>query len=140
MRKKIIHRPEQELQQAVVQNLRLILPDTVVWLHVPNGGWRSATEAAIMVGLGVCPGAPDLLFMWRDIRTHLRVAWIELKAGNRPATSTQLGFHARVRAIGHHVGIARSIDEVLTLLRDFGVPHHRATLSPPCPATHSRLP
>jgi hypothetical protein len=35
--------------------------------NVPNGGWRSPIEAAILKGLGVQPGVPDLILV-RDGR------------------------------------------------------------------------
>ncbi len=70
-------------------------------IHVPNGGARSPIEAAIMVGLGVKKGVPDLLL---PIRTPLYGAgWWELKAGKNKLTDDQLAWHARLRADGHYV-------------------------------------
>jgi hypothetical protein len=43
---------------------------------VPNGGWRSPIEGAILKGLGVQPGVPDLIL----VRDGLPFA-LELKTG-----------------------------------------------------------
>jgi hypothetical protein len=45
----------------VVQHLQRRAMPGVVYLHVPNGGYRQPAEAAIFSGLGVRAGAPDLL-------------------------------------------------------------------------------
>lgn len=70
-------------------------------IHVPNGGIRSPIEAAIMVGLGVKKGVPDILL---PIRTpQYGAAWWELKAGTNKLSEDQLAWHARLRAAGHYV-------------------------------------
>ena len=70
-------------------------------IHVPNGGARSPVEAAILVGLGVKKGVPDILL---PIRTpQYGAGWWELKAGNNKLSEDQLAWHARLRAAGHYV-------------------------------------
>ena len=46
-------------------------------IHIPNGGFRSSTEAAIMKGLGVKRGVSDLFLALP--RQGLHGLWIELK-------------------------------------------------------------
>ena len=54
---------EQQIHRAVVQHLRQRGMSGVVFLHPANGGYRLPTEAAALSGLGVRPGAADLL-LW----------------------------------------------------------------------------
>jgi hypothetical protein len=66
--------PEAALQRAVVAHLEARAWPDVVWWHHPAGGVRSKIEA-IMKGLGVKPGIPDLLAV-----RHGRFYAVELKA------------------------------------------------------------
>lgn len=51
--------PTEDMEQRVVCD---VLDRTKIWYcHVPNGGKRSKIEAAIMSGLGVKRGVPDIL-------------------------------------------------------------------------------
>jgi hypothetical protein len=56
-------RPEQQLQRAVIDHLRWRAPADVWFAHYPAGGQRSPIEAAILKGMGVRPGTPDLLLL-----------------------------------------------------------------------------
>ena len=58
-------RPEDVIQRAVFQHIRARGVAGLVAIHVPNGGYRRPVEAAIMKGLGVTAGAPDVL-LWHD--------------------------------------------------------------------------
>jgi hypothetical protein len=51
-------RPEQLVQRAVFDHLRLRAAPGVFAFHVPNGGYRKPIEAAIMKGLGSRPAFP----------------------------------------------------------------------------------
>jgi hypothetical protein len=51
--------PESAIQKAVFQHLAA--RGCGFAFHVPNGGWRSPIEAAILKGQGVRPGVPDLI-------------------------------------------------------------------------------
>jgi hypothetical protein len=66
--------PEAALQRALIDHLRWRAPSEFAF-HVPNGGWRSPVEAAILKGQGVRPGVPDLVV----IKDGLPFA-LELKA------------------------------------------------------------
>ena len=68
-------RAEDALQRDVARLLDYALPPDAVWFHAPNGGGRSKVEAAIFKGLGVKPGVPDLIILYRG-----RCLAIELKA------------------------------------------------------------
>lgn len=56
-----MRREEDQVQRAIVQHLRFRRRKGVTFFAVPNGGVRSAREAAIMQGLGVRAGVPDLI-------------------------------------------------------------------------------
>jgi hypothetical protein len=51
--------PERAIQKAVFQHPAA--RGCGFAFHVPNGGWRSPIEAAILKGQGVRPGVPDLV-------------------------------------------------------------------------------
>jgi hypothetical protein len=53
-----MNRPEQAIHRAVVQHLRMRGVKDLYYFHVPNGGFRRKTEAAIMQGLGTRAGTP----------------------------------------------------------------------------------
>ena len=107
-------RPEEALQRRVVQFLRLAKPDCV-WFHVPNGGRRSATEAAIFKAMGVRAGVSDLIFLWTG-----GCGVIELKADEGRLTPHQCAFLAECRALRIPFFVARSVEEVETTLRIWG--------------------
>jgi hypothetical protein len=52
---------EGEIQRALFQHLAARSAAHTFDFHVPNGGWRSPIEAAILKGQGVRPGVPDLI-------------------------------------------------------------------------------
>ena len=54
-------RPEDSIQRAVFQHIKLRGVKGLVAVHVPNGGFRKPVEAKILRGLGVTAGTPDLL-------------------------------------------------------------------------------
>jgi hypothetical protein len=113
--------PEQDFQAELVKVLALALPKDAVFFAVPNGGARSRTEAAILIGQGVKPGVPDLMFL------HDRRAFgLELKAPKGTArgriSPAQTAMHEQFAAAGVPVAIARSIDEAVEALTGFGIP------------------
>ncbi len=74
-------RPEQIIQRAVFQHLRARKAPRTFAFHVPNGGKRRPIEAAIMKGLGVVAGVPDIIAI-REGHTFA----LELKAdGGKPS-------------------------------------------------------
>ena len=106
------NRPEQQIQKAVLEHLAWRGVPGLWWCHVPNGGYRTAIEAAIFKGLGLIPGVPDLLLVYRG-----QLYALELKAeGGRLSPNTQIATHERMRAAGVVVGVAYGIDEALAWL------------------------
>jgi hypothetical protein len=114
-------RPEQDLQKQVARLLDACLALHVVWFHVPNGGYRSKAEAGIFMAMGVKPGVPDLIISWAGPDGPLVLA-IELKAGTGKATPAQIEMMDRMRSCAWFVSEARSLDDVIALLKRYYVP------------------
>jgi hypothetical protein len=101
-------RPEQTIQRAVFEHLCWRGFAGTFAFHVPLGGARSGIEAAIMKGLGVVAGVPDILIIHDG-----HVYALELKAPGGRLTPTQRDAHARLRAAGAQVATATGLNEAL---------------------------
>lgn len=112
-----MRRPEQVFQASLVRALGAILTRETFFFAVPNGGYRTRTEAAILIGQGVKSGVPDLVFIHRGTPLGL-----ELKAGKGVVTDIQRLMHERLTAAGMRVGVERTIDEAIGFLKNNGVP------------------
>jgi hypothetical protein len=82
-------RPEQQIQCAVFLHLRQRGVPGVFAFHPANGGYRTATEAAIFKALGVVAGVSDVIVI-RDGRTYA----LELKAEGGRLSDSQRATHA----------------------------------------------
>ena len=109
--------PEETLQRQVAHFLDSHLAHGAVWFHPPNGGGRSKAEAGALKAQGVKPGIPDILIFCNGT-----VVFIELKAPKGYPSPAQRDMHARLRAAGYQVGVARSLADFLALMAEFGVP------------------
>jgi hypothetical protein len=109
-------RPEQIIQRAVFDHLRARAARGVFAFHVPNGGYRKPIEAAIMKGLGVKAGVPDVVAIHKG-----RCYALELKAERGRATPKQLEAIAAMEAAGAHCCIAEGLDRALAVLEQWGI-------------------
>lgn len=107
---------EAAIQRSVFEHLRTRGAPGVFAFHVGNGGYRKPTEAAILKGLGVVAGVPDV-FIVHNGRTFA----IELKAEGGRLTDAQLSTMARLRDAGAIVAVAEGVDEALRKLENFGL-------------------
>ena len=109
-------RPEDQIQRAVFQHIRLRgVPGLVAW-HTPNGGKRKPIEAAIFKGLGVRSGVSDIIAVHDG-----KIFALELKAeGGRP-TETQLEFLADMSRAGAFTGLVTGIDQAIKTLETWGL-------------------
>jgi hypothetical protein len=103
--------PEGAIQRAVFQNLRARGAPGVFAFAVPNGGYRTPVEAAIMKGLGVVPGVPDVIAIHEG-----RCYALEIKAPGGRATPKQLETIAAMEAAGAFTAIAEGLDRALAVL------------------------
>ena len=106
--------PEQQIQRAVVDYLRLLenLGELYVF-NVPNGGWRSKAEAGILKSLGVRAGVPDLVLLLPGGK----IAFIEIKAPGGRLSAAQKAFKNTAEYFGCPFLEARSVDEVERFVR-----------------------
>ena len=104
-------RPEAAIQRAVFQHLRARGAPGVFAFHPANGGYRKPVEAAILKGLGVVAGVPDVIAIHNG-----RVFALELKAEGGRATPKQLDVLAAMEAAGAFTCIAEGLDRALACL------------------------
>jgi hypothetical protein len=109
-------RPEQDVQKAVAEHLRLRRAPGVYWFHPANGGARTAIEGAILKACGVRAGVPDLICI-RDGRAY----GLELKAPNGRLSDAQRLAHEEMARAGAEVAVAIGIDQALERLEGWGL-------------------
>jgi hypothetical protein len=111
--------PEADLQRAVVQALRVVLPRTAIIQHCANEvtepGPRGAKRQAILVGMGVHKGFADLMVI-----CDARVLFLELKAPKGRLRPEQETFREAVLAQGFGWALVRSLVDALGALADHG--------------------
>src|SRR5262245_6772663 len=101
-------RPEDQIQRVILQHLKLRAPRDAFWTHFPAGGARSPIEAAILKGLGVRAGVPDLLILHEGTLYAL-----ELKADGQKPTELQTETQELLRRAGARVATAVGLDSAL---------------------------
>jgi hypothetical protein len=109
-------RPEDAIQRTVLQHLKIRAPREAFYFHPANGGWRSAAEAAILNGLGVVAGVPDLIIIYLG-----KVFALELKADGAKPTARQVEVQDRLRAAGAEVACCVGLDAALQQLEAWGL-------------------
>jgi len=108
--------PEQQIQRAVFEHLAIRAASTVFAFHPANGGWRSRVEAAILKGMGVKAGVPDVI-----ANKNGRCYALELKAPRGRLTPVQRHAHAALAAAGATVAVAYGLDDALARLEAWGL-------------------
>jgi hypothetical protein len=108
--------PEQTIQREVFRHLRARAAPGVFAFHPANGGYRKPIEAAILRGLGVVAGVPDVIII-HDGRCFA----LELKAEGGRATDQQLTTIATLREAGAFTCIAEGLDRALGCLEAWGI-------------------
>ena len=108
------NRPEQAIQRAVVQYLRIMENlGELTFFHVPNGGRRSKAEAGIFKSLGVRAGVPDLVVLFPGGRC----AFIEIKAPQGRLSAAQKAFRNTAEVMGFPFAECRGVDAVERFIR-----------------------
>jgi hypothetical protein len=115
-------RPEAAIQRAVFQHLRARAAPGVFAFHPANGGFRKPIEAAILKGLGVVAGVPDVIMIHEG-----RCYAIEIKAPGGRATPKQLEAIAAMEAAGAYCCIAEGLDEAIAVLESWQLLKGRAS-------------
>jgi len=114
-------RPEDQIQRAVFDHLRSRAAANVFAFHVPNGGKRKPIEAAILKGLGVRAGVPDIIAIHRG-----KCFAMELKAENGRPTESQLEAIAHLEKAGAYTAVCYGLDRALACLEGWGLLRGRA--------------
>ena len=108
--------PEQQIQRAVLEHLKLRHAPGVYWFHVANGGYRAPIEAKVLKSLGVTAGVPDLILI-RGGKAY----GLELKAHGGHLSPAQRTAHVLMRAAGAEVEVAVGLDAALRQLESWGL-------------------
>ena len=108
--------PEAQLQRAVVAYLRLALPADAVMTAIGHGG-GGRVRGAILKGMGLTPGWPDLQFLWRS-----KFYSIELKSPKGLLGPKQYKVSLAIEHAGGFYGVVRQIDDAQKLLAEWGIP------------------
>lgn len=109
--------PEDDLQCAIVQHLKLRGAPSVLWYAVPNGSYKSQRSAARFKRQGLVAGIPDLAFVLADGRA----AFVELKSRTGRLSPEQKAVLARLDAMQVPYLVSSNLDEVLGTLKMWGV-------------------
>ena len=121
--------PEHQLQVAVAQYLTHALRPPVLWTALDAGaGKMSKASAGLRKARGVKAGWPDLLIMEPAGLYRTLVLGIELKAKKGTLSEAQFDRAEDFLGCNATYHVARSVDEVETILRLNGIPLH-ATVS-----------
>ena len=109
------------IQRQVFVHLRTRATPGVVAFHCPNGGYRRPVEAAILKGMGVLSGVPDVIAVKRG-QTYA----LELKAPNGRMSNVQHATCAALMKAGAMCAVAYGIDDALRQLEAWGLLQGRA--------------
>jgi hypothetical protein len=126
-----VRRPEEKLQRAIVQHLRLRLESPwLFWANTAQRGTRKPWEQAILNAMGQRAGLPDLFVLGPGPT----LIGLECKAppviGKRGARSkakprfneAQAGMFPKLAGLGVPVIVCRDVDDALAALATRGAP------------------
>ena len=119
-------RPEEITQRACVQLLQLAVPEPPSgpsWTAINPSPSKSKAVAGISKAMGLRPGVPDLLLVFRG-----RSIFVEFKAGNNALSENQQFMRKEIVTAGGIVEIARSLDDFVVILRKYHVPLNIAAM------------
>ena len=92
-------------------------PELRLLFHIPNGGKRSKTEAAIFKAMGVKAGVPDLCLP--VARGGFAGLYIEMKYGKNKPTDNQKQWIADLKSEGYKVEVCYSGEEATRTLEAY---------------------
>ncbi len=107
---------ETPIHCAIVEYLRLVLPDALIF-HPANGGKRGKREAAELKRMGVLAGVFDIAIISGDAR----ICFLEVKAPKGVLSDPQEAFGVALDSAGVPWAVIRSIDDARRALSLFGI-------------------
>lgn len=115
--------PERDIQKAVINYIRRVVPNSVTGLiPIEQGAWSLDPIARMRYGAarkasGILTGTPDAFTAAPQGKT----IWWEFKSPTGRVSDAQAALHHLLRAAGHIVSVCRSIDDARATLRAAGV-------------------
>lgn len=85
--------------------------------HVPNGGKRTKTEAAIFKAMGVKSGVPDVFLP--EARGIYHGLYIEFKSGSGAASINQTEFLQSLHEAGYFACVCNSLDKAISITEKY---------------------
>jgi hypothetical protein len=107
---------EHNLQAKVLRYLTENHAPDVFGFAIPNAGRRTYRAAAALKAEGMMRGVADTCIMLPRGRT----GWLELKTPRGVQSDEQQGFQARCKRLAHTYRLARTFDEAVSVLADWG--------------------
>jgi len=107
---------EEETHRAVAKLLRRWKNPGWLANHFPAGELRDKATAGKLKGMGLVPGWADFVLIGPDGRHY----WLELKRGSAPLSEAQKEFRDGMWERGVAYAVARSLDEAISVLSDWG--------------------
>lgn len=108
--------PEQQIQIAVFQHIKLRGIAGARFWHTPNGGLRGKREASLLKAMGVMAGVSDVLAFHNG-----KLFAMEIKAPGGRATKEQLDFIGDLDRQGAFTAIPEGLDASLATLEAWGL-------------------
>lgn len=103
---------EDDLQQDIVKNIRLLYPDAILYA-IPNGGRRNAFEGQRLKKQGVMAGVSDLHLIYKR-----KIFFIEVKAGKGKQSESQKLFQRDVEERGFEYWTVYSTMELINKIKN----------------------
>lgn len=110
-------RPEEELQKAIWQHIKLLANPNTIAFAVPNGIPSSKRTGARFKATGMVAGIPDLVF----VLENGQVAFLELKSVGGRLSPEQRAFMEKCQRLRINHAVCADIDSALLILRGWGV-------------------
>ncbi len=126
---------ERSLQITSKSYFDWALPDVLAF-HCSNESYfgenreSAIIQMALLKKQGFLPGVPDWLLFWHCPMYGLRFAAIELKIGRNDLSESQIKFRDRWIKVGGIYAVCRSMDEIETTIKDWGLkPKYKTPLA-----------
>ena len=110
---------EHRLQVAVSHMLTVVLdPAQTWWSALDHGaGWMTPASAGLRKARGVKRGLPDFVILFKS-----GLLGIELKSDKGRLSPEQVETAEAWMALGHHIAVARSLEDVQEILLAWNIP------------------